>query len=530
MQDIPRTSIRELAHIIKRYEVPRFAFFLGAGASRQSGIITAGEMIRHFKEQIIAQVCPDTLKKDEEKTKWLSEQGWYQADGTEYCKCFERFEPKVIGRQRYIESIIEKREPSFGYVVLANLLARGHVNTIVTTNFDDLVYSACTTFTGIRPIVYAYGIMASEMRLTAHRPKILKLHGDYLYSALKNTGSELTAQDPNMARQFRQVLSEYGLIVVGYGGGDKSVMEILADISPSNDLYWCVRRGDKINEDVEKLLREKRGYIVEIEGFDEMMNEVRRVVDFDVKKMLGSIEERRNQIIKYLEKFEPQYSTDILSDIVDATKEPETKAGEDKTIPALDYLVRAYKAQEAKDLSTAEKLYRKAIELNPGYFAAHYNLGNLLRDLKRGDEAVAAFRKAIELEPNYAGAYYNLGNLLRVLKRDDEAEAAYRKAIEINPKYPNPLLGLASIHKKLGHETESGQYAAQARALFEPDDWYNLACLESVCGNTDAAIENLRHAAKEIKSNRDWARRDPDFEWIRDDSRFKEIVGEEGAG
>ncbi len=156
--------------------------------------------------------------------------------GSEYCKCFERYEPKEQGRQRYIESIIEKREPSFGYVVLANLMARNLINTIITTNFDDLVYSACTTFTGIRPIVYAYGVMASEMRFTAQRPKILKLHGDYLYSTLKNTNSELVAQDPNMASQLRQVLSEYGLIVIGYGGGDKSVMEILASISERNDL------------------------------------------------------------------------------------------------------------------------------------------------------------------------------------------------------------------------------------------------------------------------------------------------------
>ncbi|MDT7602120.1 MAG: hypothetical protein QOF61_117, partial [Acidobacteriota bacterium] len=85
MADITRTSVRELAHKLKGYGTPRFAFFLGAGASRQSGIITAGEMIRHFKEQIIAQCCPDGLKTDEEKAKWLTEQEWYQAKEGEYC-------------------------------------------------------------------------------------------------------------------------------------------------------------------------------------------------------------------------------------------------------------------------------------------------------------------------------------------------------------------------------------------------------------------------------------------------------------
>ncbi len=455
MKDIPRASIRELAHIIKDYGIPRFAFFLGAGASKQSGIPIASDMIRYFKDKIIARSCPDHLKTDEEKAEWLANQDWYVADGNEYCKCFEKFEPKEIGRQRYIERIIEERAPSFGYVVLANLMASGHINTIITTNFDDLVYSACTTFTGIRPIVYAYGVLASEMRLTAQRPKILKLHGDYLYSVLKNTGSELDAQDQNMERQLRQVINEYGLIVVGYGGGDKSIMKVLSDISERNDLYWCIRRGEKINEAVEKLMRNKRGFLVEIEGFDEMMNEVRRIVEFDVKKMVGSIEERRNQIIKLLEKFDPQYSVDILGEIVHAAKEPAKEANKDKNITALDFALKAYEAQQANDLSKAEELYNKAIELNPNYTLTYNNLGNVFSALKRYDEAEAAYRKAIEIDSNYAAAHNNLGILLKELKRYDEAEAAYRKGMELDPNYAFAYNNLGILLKELKRYDEA---------------------------------------------------------------------------
>ncbi len=57
--DTQARSAEELAHKIKIYKAPRFAFCLGAGASRQSGILTAGEMIRHFNEQIILQRGPD---------------------------------------------------------------------------------------------------------------------------------------------------------------------------------------------------------------------------------------------------------------------------------------------------------------------------------------------------------------------------------------------------------------------------------------------------------------------------------------
>ena len=696
MQDIPRASIKELAHKIKAYNTPRFAFLLGAGASRQSGIPIAAEMIRYFKEQIILQRGPDGLKTDEEKERWLAEQDWYRAEGSVYCKCFERFEPKEIGRQRYIESIIEKREPSFGYVVLANLMAQGFINTIITTNFDDLVYSACTTFTGIRPIVYAYGVMASEMRFTAQRPKILKLHGDYLYSALKNTGPELAAQDPNMLRQLRQVLSEYGLIVIGYAGGDTSVMNALSEISERQDLYWCVRRGEKnLHENVQRLLREKGGYLVEIDGFDEMMNEVRRVVEFDVRKMLGSIEERRSQLIKHLQDFDMKFSADILGDIVDAAKNPTAEGKKEKDVSALDYFLQAYKAQEAKEYSEAETLYRKAIELDPGYATAYNNLGAVLRDskryaeaetalrksieldpdnslaynnlgavlgdLKRHEEAETAIRKAIELDPDYATAYNNLGgvlrdskryaeaeavlrksiklapgyalaynnlgnvlgdskryaeaeavlrksieldpdyataynnlgavlrdskryaeaetalrksieldpdnsfaynnlgNVLRDLNRHEEAETAYRKSIELDPGYVHPynnlctllrlwgkeeealrwaeeahrldaksishFLNLVAIQKNLGDATKANQYAEQAREVVRPDDWYNLACLEAICGNTDAAIEHLRRAAEQPTFECEWAAEDPDLESLRDDPRFKEIVG-----
>lgn len=59
-----------------------------------------------------------------------------------------------------------------------------------------------------------------------------------------------------------------------------------------------------------------------------------------------------------------------------------------------------------KRYEDAEKQYRKAIELNPKYTEAYYNLGVLLADEERFDEAVAMARKA-----------YRLGYPLSGLKR-----------------------------------------------------------------------------------------------------------------
>ena len=57
----------------------------------------------------------------------------------------------------------------------------------------------------------------------------------------------------------------------------------------------------------------------------------------------------------------------------------------------------------------AEALYRRAIAANPNLPQAHHNLGNLLRNQGRHEEAVACQREAIRLKPNYVEAHLNLG-------------------------------------------------------------------------------------------------------------------------
>ena len=55
--------------------------------------------------------------------------------------------------------------------------------------------------------------------------------------------------------------------------------------------------------------------------------------------------------------------------------------------------------------------------------------------------------------------------------------------------------------------------------------FYNLACAEAQLGETDAALEHLRAALEERPSLAENARDDADFEPLRGDPRFAEIVG-----
>ena len=80
---------------------------------------------------------------------------------------------------------------------------------------------------------------------------------------------------------------------------------------------------------------------------------------------------------------------------------------------------------------------------------------------------------------------------------------------------------------------QAGEYAAVADRGREPIEsnpqypllFYNLACCEALAGRTDDAMEHLRHAANRSEELRRYAKEDSDFDAIRDEPAFKEIVG-----
>jgi tetratricopeptide (TPR) repeat protein len=96
------------------------------------------------------------------------------------------------------------------------------------------------------------------------------------------------------------------------------------------------------------------------------------------------------------------------------------------------------------DYDAAIACFRKAIELDPTYAQAHYNLGNALRGQGKVDEAIASYRKAIELDPKTALPHHNLGIALYRKGQVNEAIVCLKKAIDLDPKD-------AQIHVNLGN-------------------------------------------------------------------------------
>jgi tetratricopeptide (TPR) repeat protein len=91
------------------------------------------------------------------------------------------------------------------------------------------------------------------------------------------------------------------------------------------------------------------------------------------------------------------------------------------------------------DLYNAEKILKKAVELDGSNPDIHNNLGVIYSEKKEYKKAIKKFERAIELNPKSADAFYNLGLVYTRMGKNNEAKYYYNKAIELNPMYKEKI-------------------------------------------------------------------------------------------
>ena len=190
------------------------------------------------------------------------------------------------------------------------------------------------------------------------------------------------------------------------------------------------------------------------------------------------------------------------------------------------YYNRGVTGYERGDLEGALKDYNQAIRLNPNDAEAYYNRGLARSDKGDLDGALKDYNQAIRLKPKYADAYYGRGTTLQAKGKIEKALADYEESIRINPKHSSAVISSIGVLRKLGNTEKAKQREQAARKLIRNTDEYNQACFEAICGNTDKALELLKIGLEKKRVSKVWAKQDPDLENIRDDPRFKKLVGE----
>jgi tetratricopeptide (TPR) repeat protein len=132
---------------------------------------------------------------------------------------------------------------------------------------------------------------------------------------------------------------------------------------------------------------------------------------------------------------------------------------------------QAQSAEEAKDLETAQRLYRKVMRMEPGDPAAAFNLGNLLRSIGQKVEAEAAYRSATRVDSAFAEAWYNLADMLDDQGQPDKAMDCLARALDADPNYADALFNLGLLHQRCDRLTEAAGYWRRYLALDKESSW-----------------------------------------------------------
>lgn len=143
-----------------------------------------------------------------------------------------------------------------------------------------------------------------------------------------------------------------------------------------------------------------------------------------------------------------------------------------RSVRAFELYSRAQQAAQRggqEGLEASADLLARAIEVDPGFVVAQYQLGRVHQALGNRWKAAAQFRAAIQLDPAYPEPYKALGDLLLGAPRRlfDQAVEAYQKAIERRPFYAEAHVGLGDALAAKG-EVDAAIAAYQRALTFNP--------------------------------------------------------------
>jgi tetratricopeptide (TPR) repeat protein len=242
-------------------------------------------------------------------------------------------------------------------------------------------------------------------------------------------------------------------------------------------------------------------------------------------------------------------------------REAATKALElDDTLAEAHAALADVKIDYDWDWAGAEREFRRAIELNPGYATAHQWYGELLSSLGRHEEALAEIKRAQQLDPLSLIINTSSGWILLGAGRDDLAIEQLRKTLEIDPNFARAHgdLGMAYLRKGnfpeavaefqraatlssniidyqsgLGHAyARAGKHTEARKLLYELKEhskqryvsWYDFAAIYAGLGEKDQAFALLEKAYEQRDPKVTWAKVDPSLDPLRSDPRFQDLL------
>lgn len=169
--------------------------------------------------------------------------------------------------------------------------------------------------------------------------------------------------------------------------------------------------------------------------------------------------QRQAESGQYLLAFEGDPDKGSLSVIERPTAEPPAADRSDWFRQALEL--------EADDPAAAIAAYRKAIAADPQRIDARVNLGCLLHEQGRHQDAERVYREALEACGDDVLCWYDLAVLLDDLRRPQEAADAYEQALRLDPALADAHYNLGLLYEAMGRPQEAIRHMSRYRKLMQ---------------------------------------------------------------
>jgi hypothetical protein len=196
-----------------------FALLLGSGISQGAGIPTGWDIVLDLIRKLAVlegEIIPENPEA------WFWEK--YHEEPN-YSFLIEKVAPSSIARRNLLKLYIEPTEvereqglkvPSLSHKAIAQLVKNGTIRVILTTNIDQLLETSLKEV-GVTPIVILNDDSLEGAIPYVHSEcTIIKLHGDYLDTRIKNTPEELAHYSEKINSHLDRILEEFGLVICGW--------------------------------------------------------------------------------------------------------------------------------------------------------------------------------------------------------------------------------------------------------------------------------------------------------------------------
>jgi len=509
-----------LGEFQRRHEQVRdrpFCWILGSGASVQSGIPTGGALAQKWIEEL--HELEDFRNVPLEV--WATAENLgipgisYENAATFYPWIYERrFRDYKEQGYAFLEKMMEGAEPSFGYSVLAQIMATGPHAVAITTNFDNLIADALSIYTRTFPLVCGHESLAGYVRAHLRRPLVAKIHRDLLLAPLSNP-DEISTLAKGWVSALSRIFDRYTPIVIGYGGNDGSLMEFLKGLVPiEGGIFWCSLEGTSVDPRIGKVVEHHHGRIVPIAGFDEVMLQLHEKLQLPfLLPELQAVHDRRiANYSKTLVALRVAVSLPAENAQAEAARKPVRKAAEAavaRWTREPNWWTWQLKADREQDPRKKEAIYRAALDDFPQSHELTGNLAIHLTSVGKTLEAGQLYHRALDLAPRQANIIGNFALFVHGVWNDfDGAERLYREALTLDPNQVSSLGGLAVLMETTGKNYEEAEQLYRKALRVDPNHATNA-------GNYADFLDRIRNDREGARTHYSRALSlDPSNEWI----------------